>query len=189
MHFISQKAPGCHSFGTDDFASFLNDCKEYDVVILKNIREGLYPKYPIYDVIVLNEKLIKNKKKIDLGSSLYIKEYSTKRIDLSKYIHENEQDGLAEILEYPGYSIKIILDPENSVCKTILHINGRGTGSYINIKLESTVYKLTDDPYLGEVLNPISGETCISIESDKDIDISSFDFNPGQLQVVFFTKD
>lgn len=100
---------------TDEILNWAKSKKNIDSVIIKNVREGSNNHLPIYDVMIWNdENLINTRNVVHITNEYDIFRNNTfKRINLSAYILEKEEDGVIQIIEENGYLIKHIIKRDN----------------------------------------------------------------------------
>lgn len=96
---------------TDEIRQWAMKTKDVDAVIVKNVLEGNNLVFPIYDVIVWNEKNLINVRNVVTAEDEFedFRKNTFKRVDLSAYIEENERDGIASIEENEEYFIENII--------------------------------------------------------------------------------
>lgn len=172
---------GAGDFGPDDFATFLHHYTQYDAIILKNIREGLFEGYPIYDVIVYDEQNIVNIRKLSETEYEKMNQYAIKRIDLSKYITEEEEDGLIKSVHKNGYAIKWVLDPELYKYRIILDIVPGGGKSYKYAQLTFKGKNINPD-------DPLNPDNPIEILQGASLDITRFGEEAANRISVYFRE-
>lgn len=103
-----KKVGGSDTLSTDEVLEWAMSTKDIDAVIVKNVREGIEGGLPIYDVMLWKEENLVNSRNVN-GLELEYEAYrenTFKRVDLSKYISENETDGVINITEGDGYFIE-----------------------------------------------------------------------------------
>ncbi len=105
-----------NALSTDEVLMWAKRVNDIDAVIIKNVREGINSCFPIYDVMIWSEKNIVNSRNIvNLKCEFEnFRKNTYKRVDLSMFISEKEQDGIASIKEGIGYSIEHIIKRNNT---------------------------------------------------------------------------
>lgn len=93
---------------TDEILKWAMKTKDFDAVIIKNVCEGIKSEFPIYDVMLWNqENLVSDREVRGLEREYEVFRKNTfKRVDLSKYISEEEQDGVVSITKGNGYFVE-----------------------------------------------------------------------------------
>ncbi len=99
---------GNDTLSTDEVLGWAMRTEDIDAVIIKNVIEGNNSEFPIYDVMIWNEENLVNQ--IDVANAEHefeiFRENTFKRVDLSRYILEKEQDGIVSITEEDNYFIE-----------------------------------------------------------------------------------
>lgn len=99
---------GSDTLSTDDVLQWAIRTKDIDAVIIKNVREGNASDLPIYDVMIWNEENLVNQRDVVNAEDEFetFRENTFKRVDLSRYISEKEQDGIVSITEEDDYFVE-----------------------------------------------------------------------------------
>ena len=97
-----------HYLSTDEILTWVKSTHDIDAVIVKNVREGINRNFPIYDIMVWDESVVLNVSDVTNQESMFttFRENTYKRVDLSSYIKEFEQDGMANVTKRAEYSIE-----------------------------------------------------------------------------------
>ena len=105
---LIKKEGGTDTLSTDQVLKWAIGTKEIDAVIVKNVREGINEDLPMYDIMVWSEEnLVKQRNVVNEEYEFETFRANTfKRVDLSAFISENEQDGMVNITEGVGYFVE-----------------------------------------------------------------------------------
>lgn len=103
-----KKVGGTDTLSTDEILEWVIGTKDIDAVIIKNVREGINSEFPIYDVMLWNKENLVNARYINNEEQEFesFRANTFKRVDLSSYISENEQDGVVNVTEGAGYFVE-----------------------------------------------------------------------------------
>lgn len=93
------------TLSTDEILRWAMKEKDIDAVIIKNVREGINYELPIYDVMIWNKVNLVNLKEVTNQHTDYaaFRANTFKRVDLSNYIMEKEEDGIVNTLHFENY--------------------------------------------------------------------------------------
>lgn len=165
-----KKVGGTDTLSTDEVLRWAMKTKGIDAVIIKNVREGINDDLPIYDVTIWNKKNLANTRNVVNDENKYemFRANTFKRVDLSLYISENEQDGVVSVTEGEGYIIEHTIESCNTkwyvghelVIKTDVpvEIYCLDTHSYVTVKqLEKGVYENTAGMTKTKRIEPCDG--------------------------------
>lgn len=96
-----------NTLSTDEILEWARETDDIDAVIIKNVREGIESDFPIYDVAVWDASNLENPKDITNDDRNFdaFRQNTYKRVNLSAYIPEKEQDGVSSITPRSGYYI------------------------------------------------------------------------------------
>lgn len=111
-----KKVGGTNTLSTDEVLRWAMETKDIDAVIVKNVREGENSGFPIYDVMVWNTKNLVNERDVakEKQEFEFFRDNIFKRVDLSEYISEQEQDGVVNVTKGEGYFVEHIIKRENT---------------------------------------------------------------------------
>ncbi len=103
-----KKVGACRYLSTDEILTWAKSTQDIDAVIVKNVREGINSNFPIYDIMVWDESVLQNVGDVTDQKSMFttFRENTYKRVDLSSFIEEFEQDGMVNVTRRAGYSIE-----------------------------------------------------------------------------------
>ena len=106
-----RKVGGTDTLSTDEVLEWAIAEKDIDAVIVKNVREGINAEFPVYDVMVWNSENLLNERNVMLEEQEFeiFRKNTFKRVDLSTYIFENEQDGVVNITIGEGYVVEHVI--------------------------------------------------------------------------------
>ena len=159
---------------SEDFVRFLKANRQYDAVILKNVYEGFCPDFPVYDLITIDPGILLNVRQVSAGLNAY-NWCAKKRLDLSKYLPEDERYGIVEAIPFDGYSLLQKLDPVRANCTIYLHVDARKPGSYVQINgMDGRTYYLnTADRYGKSITSVNTGISKFSIGDGLELSLST----------------
>lgn len=111
-----KKVGGTDTLSTDEVLKWAMRTKNIDAVIVKNVREGINSEFPMYDVMVWNKKNLVNERNV-VNEKHEFESFRTntfKRVDLSAYISEKEQDGVVNVTKGEGYFVEHTINRANT---------------------------------------------------------------------------
>ena len=103
-----KKVGARHYLSTDEIMEWAKSTRDIDAVIIKNVREGINSNFPIYDIMIWDESVLLNAWDITNQKNMFtaFRENTYKRVDLSPYITEFEQNGVLNVTWRSEYSIE-----------------------------------------------------------------------------------
>lgn len=111
-----KKVGGTDTLSTDEVLEWAMGTKDIDAVIVKNVREGINSEFPMYDVMVWNTENLVNERNVVNEKHEFesFRDNTFKRVDLSAYISEKEQDGVVNVIKGEGYFVENIIKRANT---------------------------------------------------------------------------
>lgn len=168
------KYRGRDRLSTDEVGKWARKTGDFDAVIIKNVVEGNNIRLPVYDVFIWCEQNMIRTKDVrnDIEKYELFRDNSFKRVDLSAYIEEMEQDGIVSVTAGEGYVVRhrICREQENWYMEHELLINSTepvkiycyNTGQYMTGNLETDgIYSYAHCLPRNDQFIPHNGVICI----------------------------